>query len=116
MLRIRVPMSTSLSSFIQQEMQKRHMSQRQFAMMVGVSNQTISRAVSFNNDNFDPSLEFLAKLARATHVDICTLVALIYPEDSSISGRARLLAERIDRLPPEVQEIIDVSVPSVGSI
>jgi transcriptional regulator with XRE-family HTH domain len=96
----------TLAEFITQEMRRRNMSARQFADFVGVTNQTISRAV-------DPSkvpqhgLDFLNKLAKATNTDLCTIVSLLYPEETKISARARVLAERIDRLPQVEQDIID---------
>lgn len=86
------------------------MSARQFAEFVGVASTTITRAMDDKNAP-TPSLDFLARLARATNTDICTLVALVMPDASKqISPEARLLAERISRLSPEKQEIVDAFI------
>lgn len=81
-----------LREFIEREMTARDMSTHEFADFVGVSQSTIVRAMSYE-DAPEPKLNFLAKLAVATKVDIGVLVSLIKPEASKISPDARLLAE-----------------------
>lgn len=96
----------TLRDFINDEMRRRQMSQRQFADFVGVSHQTISRALDLHAPP-EPSLDFLYKLAKSTGTDCCTLFLLIYPDLSSLSPRARLLAQQIDSLPAELQDILE---------
>lgn len=99
-------LSMNLKDFIESEMLQRGMSQREFAQMVGVSNQTISMALDSVNAP-EPSLKFLVRLARATSTDLCSLVALVHPNEVRIDARARIIAERIAQLPPDKQELID---------
>lgn len=98
-----------LREFIEREMTARDMSTHEFADFVGVSQSTIVRAMSYE-DAPEPKLNFLAKLAVATKVDIGVLVSLIKPEASKISPDARLLAERIEQLSPQDREFLDTYI------
>lgn len=93
-----------LGKFIQAEMQRRELSANQFASIVGVSHTTIGRLIE-PGDETQPTLDFLIKLAKATHTDICSLVALVAPEATTTNAEAQLLAERIARLPADKREI-----------
>lgn len=85
------------------------MSAREFALLVGVASTTITRAML--PDAPEPTVEFLAKLARATNTDLCTLVKLVVPDlPGNVSADALLLAERISRLPKDKQEIVDAFI------
>lgn len=92
-------------AFIESEMRQRRMSQREFAEYVGISHQTINRIVA--GDAPEPSLSVLVRLARKTHTDLCSLIALLYPDESRGNARARIIAERIAQLTPAQQQIID---------
>ena len=94
-----------LSDFILKEMKKRDMSMREFAQFVNVSHATISRAVD-PQKNIIPSTDFLAKLADATHTDIATLIAMVFPELTDLNPEIMLLAMRISQLHPEQQKMI----------
>lgn len=95
----------NLGEFIAQEIRKRDMSDREFAEFVGVSNATIHRAMS--PDAPTPTLEFLQKLARKTGVDICTLVALVMPNDTQRTPEVDLIATRVAQLPLDKREFLD---------
>jgi transcriptional regulator with XRE-family HTH domain len=104
----------TLGQFIQDEMKRREMSMREFAKLVGVSHKIIGK---FRNHGInpiynkrpvgEPSLEFLAKLSKATSIDLCALVALIYPDHTVADPRAAITNARISQLPPEKIEILD---------
>ncbi len=97
-----------LRDFIQSQMDSRDMSARKFAELVGVSQTTITRALSFDNPP-EPSLDFLKKLAAATSTDIRDLVVLAAPDafTTEPSTEARILATYIEKLPDDLREMVD---------
>lgn len=99
---------TGLKEFIEEEMRTRNMNASQFADFVGVSHTTIGRAIDPRNPT-TPSPEFLVKLARATKINLSTLIARIMPEaeHSEVDSKALLMAERIAQLPPDKQAVLD---------
>lgn len=99
-------MTTRLTEFINEEMRKRNMSMREFAAFMGTTHASISRALARDEDTL-PTLEFLVKLAQATKVDICTIVALVVPDASRLDAEVLLLAQAIAKLPPDKQALVD---------
>lgn len=95
----------TLKDFIAEELKRRNLTIREFAKEVGVSSSTIVRTMSKKPP--EPSLEFLAKLARYTHTDLCSLVALIHPDATTVNAEAAIIANRVAQLPPERQEMFD---------
>lgn len=105
---------TTLGGFIHAEMVRRDMSAREFAEFVGVTNSVINKFLNHGLSKTyagkpvgDPSVDFLVKLARATHTDICTLMALIAPDVTARKAEAEIIADRILNLPTEQREIVD---------
>lgn len=105
---------STLGEFILQEIQNRQSNARDFALMVGVSHTTINKFLNYGlSDNYagkpvgEPSLDFLVKLAKATHVDVRTLIALVHPEVGDIDPNDLILAERIGNLPDDQKALID---------
>lgn len=97
----------SLADFVNEEMRRRDVTMREFARITGVSHSTLSRIINEQAD-YQPTWDVIVKLAKGTHTDIRTLAAIIAPD--AVTGQnasAVVLAERISRLPPEMQEIID---------
>lgn len=101
-----------LRDFILAELQQRHMSEREFAKLVGVANTTISRAVGETPP--EPTLSFLVKLADATSVDICTLVLLALDRQPTTNLSIRLTTQRIERLPPRMRAVVEVILESLA--
>ncbi len=98
----------TLIEWLQQEIDRRHVSVREFARHADLSHGTLNRILApESEDDRYPSLRTLVKLARYTGSDLCTLVALVAPEDTSIDAEARILVERIRRLTPENREIAE---------
>lgn len=99
---------SEFKDFLQNEMQRRDMSARQFAEFVDVAPTTITRCVDEKNPQL-PGLDFLMKLAKATGASITSLVAMAYP-DLAITTRpspsAQILAQQIEQLPEATQEVI----------
>lgn len=100
--------SNSLKEFIEGEMRRRDMSARQFAEFVGVAHTTINRAID-PSEATTPSPDFLVKLARATKINLSSLIALIMPEveTTRVDARSQMLAERIAQLPADKREIAE---------
>lgn len=96
----------NLREFLIEEMHKRRMSGREFAQMVGVSNSTIVRftAEEYKKEKPEPSLDFLAKLSKATRVDLCILVAYVHPELTSTNAQSAIIGALASQLPAEKQE------------
>lgn len=101
-------MAATLAEWLLEEIDARHMSIREFARFCNIGNQTLNNILDPRKDEeIYPSIATLIRLAQATNTDLCTLVAFIAPDATRTSPRARLMAERIDRLSPEKQEIVD---------
>lgn len=107
-------MVETLGDFIFEEMNLRNMSAREFAAFLDVPPATINKYLNHGKAETyggkavgTPSVEFIQKLSNATKVDICTIMELVTGNAVEMDVRARLLAERIARLPVEDQEIID---------
>lgn len=101
-----------LQTFILDEIQKRGISGRELARLVGVANTTIQRAIDENPP--EPTLDFLTKLARVTGVSVTTLVAMVVADDVVADAEALALAEQIKNLPPDKREMIEALVRGYG--
>jgi transcriptional regulator with XRE-family HTH domain len=100
--------SFTLRKFIVDEMKRRGMSNRQFAVLIGVSNATINRAVDEKNPT-EPTLDFLLKLSKATNVGVFALIGMAYPDlvdFNQPSPAALVMAQKIEKLPSHLQEAI----------
>lgn len=93
-----------LGGFIQEEMDKRDMSLRQFAEFIGVTHPTVK---SYLSGDRTPDWAFLVKVAHACRVDIGTVAALAAPQESrTIDPDVMRLAERINNLPGVYKEAV----------
>lgn len=104
MIKTRVRM-TSLKEFIETEMHQRDMGVNEFARYVGVGHSTISKALLPEPPM--PKLDFLEKLALATHIDLCTIVAMVKPDATRIRPDVQLIADRIARLSASERKFLD---------
>jgi len=100
----------ALRQFISDQMKRRNnMSQHDFAKLIGVSQPTIQRAITFENGTPRvPTLEFLVKLAKNTGTDLATLINLVVPGSSTIDGRTTILMSEIAKLPERQRESAEV--------
>ena len=99
--------SHALADFVNEEMQRRNMTLREFAKLTGVSHSSLHR-ITQEREQYHPGWDIVVKLAKGTNTDIRTLAAIIAPD--AVTGQdasAIVLVERIKRLTPEQQEIID---------
>jgi transcriptional regulator with XRE-family HTH domain len=99
--------------FINTEMRSRDMSIRQFAQFVGVDHSTLVRLLD-EKHNRTPSLEVMANISKATGVNLMTMISLLFPDASEISGEAWLIAQQVDRLPEAERRMITDSI--VGAL
>ncbi len=94
-----------LTKFIKQEIKLRKVDQQGFAKLVDVSHSTIGRII---NNKDEPSLATLIKISKGTNTDIVMIIALVAGQQiKGIKPESLLLAERIERLPNNVKELID---------
>lgn len=107
-------MTNTLGDFIEQQLVMRGMSAREFAKFIDVSPSLISKFRNHGLSNLyagepvgNPSLEFLYKLSKATHVGIDSLARLIYPDIEAADTDSWLLANVILNLPDDKREIVD---------
>lgn len=97
----------NIADFILSEMKRRDLRVSEFARLVGVSHATISKHLSTKPPVAKP--EFLLKLSAATGASIEALIALAYPEvanKTALSARAKILAQRIEKLPESIQDFL----------
>jgi transcriptional regulator with XRE-family HTH domain len=114
----------TLRDFVIAEIDKRHMSIREFARLVGVANVSISAVINPGDRAVKaPSIDFLLKLAKATKTNVFILLVLAYPEVKpyieALTGRPAsdtLRLEQIERLSDDLRAAIDVIlVKSAGA-
>jgi len=114
----------TLRDFVIAEIDKRHMSVREFARLVGVANVSISAVINPGKREVkSPSIDFLLKLAKATNTNALILLVLAYPEIKpyfeALTGRPAsdtLRLEQIERLSDDLRAAIDVIlVKSAGA-
>lgn len=98
----------TFAEFLQQEMRRRDLSVRQFAEVIGIDHSTLSKLMRFEKPP-TPSTETLIAVSKATGVSLTTLIALAFPDLKNIEVTANvlMLAERIERLPPDKRDLID---------
>lgn len=98
----------NLADFILSEMKLRGMGVNEFARFCKLkAHSTISKHIAPKPPR--PKIEFLLQLAEATGVSIEALIALAYPEvaeRTALSPRAKILAQRIEKLPESVQDFL----------
>lgn len=98
----------TFQTFINDELKKRGWSQRDLATQMGVSSSTISRMLDEQKPS-KPDVEQLLKLSRVLHIGLETITALAFPEQfepTNLSPAARILGERFDKLPDDVQQAV----------
>lgn len=101
-------MKDAFTGWIEDEIRKRDMSLRDFATFTGISHGTLSLILNpKSKEDRYPKFDTLLKLARATNTDLCSVVALLAPDETRLNARVMILAERIANLSPEKQEVVD---------
>lgn len=81
-------------------------SYNKFAQRIGVASSTILDVVKGKHK---PGIDFLTKMADATNTDFILLVQIAYPEQAGkgrSSPSSQLLAERINRLPDPLRNML----------
>lgn len=95
----------TLGTFINNEMEARKLSIREFAKLVGVSHTTLIKHIEHPETR--PGLDLLEKLSNATGASLETLVKIVSPEfaaKSRLSPRVLLIAEKLNEFGEEAQE------------
>ncbi len=108
----------TLGEFIQREIDRRHLSNRQFADLLGVSHTIINKFLDHGSkDVGEPSLDFLVKLGKGTGTNPLVLLALADPriadslrELAQADNSALLRSQRIEQLPENMREAIDTII------
>lgn len=105
----------TLGDFLREEMRKRDMSIYSFGDFVGLSHSTIYKFSFYGEKEMGyPNIEFLVKIAEATQTDIRYLISLVVPEavfsEEKIDPAYLRLSERISKLPPDYQQIIETII------
>lgn len=82
-------------------------SAREFARKAGINHQFVNDAL--NGNEIKPEITTLIKISEYTGYELESIVGLAYPDVASqtrLSPEARLLAQRIERLPANIREVI----------
>lgn len=99
---------SEFKKYLQDEIERRGMSARQFAEFVDVAPSTVTRCIDEKNPVI-PGLDFLVKLSKATGTSITSLVGIAYPDltlTTRPSATAQIMAQQIEQLPEATQEVI----------
>lgn len=98
---------SAFTQFLRDEMARRDLeSQRAFSRWLGMSSAMVWQVMDGGRE---PGLDFLVATAKATGVDIRTLIDLAYPgvlNMSDLSADALVLAQQIERLDPDVRRVV----------
>ena len=108
----------TLIEFLELEIQKRGLSQREFAKEVGVSHRTINKLLDKTaKKQPSASATLLLKISKATGVNIVTLMALAYPDVAEsindvvgMDAASLLRSQRIQELPENLREAVDTII------
>lgn len=103
-----VATTNGFQDFLKTEIKKRQLTPRQFAFFVGVDPSTMTRALDEKKPPA-PTVEFVVKVARATHTNAMTLMAMAYPEiaeETNINPSWLLLAQQFEQLPEDFRNVI----------
>lgn len=103
-----MPEAYTFQDFLEDEMNRRKVSQNQFAELIGIASSTITRLMNRRNPSL-PSIDLIVKLSDLTGVDAGTLLGLAFPalaERMKLSADTRLMAQRIEQAPENVQSLI----------
>jgi len=103
----------TLAEFIESEIKKRDMSIREFSRMAGLSHSTVSQYLN-EPDSRKVSIEFLVKISVATNTDLSSIVAMVYPELTSIDPESRIMAEQIRKLPQDKRGMLGSLLVGIG--
>lgn len=96
----------SLITFIQEELDRRDWTQAKLAQEMKVRHTTIRNIMKRKLVEY-PTTDTFAKLAKATHIDLCSIIALIHPDATNINAEAAIIANRVAQLPPDRLELFD---------
>ena len=99
----------TFKDWLQSELHRRSMSQREFAKKVGLSSASISRCLN-EKDPRQPGLDVLLAVSKGTNTSLLELVRLAYPElveETSLSPDAAILAQRIVELPDDLRLAVE---------
>jgi transcriptional regulator with XRE-family HTH domain len=98
---------TAFTDFLRDEMARRDFeSQRAFSRWLGMSAATVWQVMDGGRE---PGLDFLLATAKATGVDIRTLIDLAYPgaqTSGDLSAADLVLAQQISQLPDEIRRVV----------
>lgn len=108
----------TLTEFLEHEIQKRGLSYREFAKLVGVSHRTINQLLDQKpQKKRQVSASLLLKLSKATGVNIVTLMSLAYPDVAEsvnevvgMDATSLLRLQRIQELPENLRDAVDTII------
>lgn len=101
---------TTFQDFLRNKLDDLELSTHTFAELADVSQSTVVRATNYTREPSALDLLSLYKIARALNLSVCTLIGMIFPEETPrYDPKLLALAEEISKLPDDAREdIIDV--------
>lgn len=109
-------MAKTIGEYIQQEQERRRLSDHEFADLLDASHVTVGR---MKKNKYPITLKFLKKLAQRLNVSLDYLVMLAEPEMASSNRMptdALMLAERITQLPQDQRAMVEAFVRSIQPV
>jgi transcriptional regulator with XRE-family HTH domain len=103
----------ALGQFVRREMAGRGLNQIEFAALLGVSHTTVGRVL--RGKIKDPSLDFIVKLANATHFDICSIVYLIRPDAFKGPPAIDIISQQIGRLSETERKLFETLIAGLAA-
>lgn len=108
------------SDFLIEQMEKRDMTAREFARLVGISHFVINKFLEYGRKEVGyPSVEFLLRLAKATQTDIGIIMRTLDPSLIAKSGpdiQTQLLIDKILALSGYEKRVVNAFVDTLVRI
>lgn len=93
---------TPLAEYVYQRMEQLGLSIRDLAKKMDISHSTLLDHLSDSPP--DHKIDLLANLAHSLNADLCTIVAIVKPEETKLNPKVMQLADRMAHLPPDLIE------------
>jgi transcriptional regulator with XRE-family HTH domain len=96
-----------LRKVINDELDRRKLSMRELATIVGISHSTLSRIMDETRTDYSPDTETFVKIAYGINLKASTLMAIVTDESEAERDESLLIADQINSLPDSSRQVIN---------